>query len=153
MTTTERGNRKGLDEWEAVGKQGIHTLLLDSTGAEVPGFALSERIVEAELEKLFKSAKGRIIVSTFSSLLDRLGEIVKIAEKLGRKVAVSGFSMKTNIQIAQNLGYLKFEKGTIIPLEDINKYHDDKLLILCTGAQGEPNCKLRAHRERRASPH
>lgn len=138
----KEGKPRGLDEWEWVGKQGIHTLMLDSTGAEVPGWSTSERVVEAELEKLFKSAKGRIIVGTFASLLDRLGEIVKIAEKLGRKVAVSGFSMKTNLQIAQNLGYLKFQKGTIIPLEDIGSYHDDKLLIVSTGAQGEPNASL-----------
>lgn len=132
------GKPRGLDVWERVGKEGTHTLLIDSTGAEVPGFSVSERVVEAELEKLFRSAKGRILVGTFASLLDRLGEIIKIAEKLGRRVAISGLSMKTNLQIAQNLGYLKFEKGTIIPLEDIKKYHDDKLLILCTGAQGEP---------------
>lgn len=136
------GKPKNLDVWKKVGEEGIHTLLLDSTGAEVPGFTLSERVVEAELEKAFKTAKGRIIVGTFASLLDRLGEIVKIAEKLGRKVAISGLSMKTNLQIAQNLGYLKFEKGTIIPLEEIGKYHDDKILILATGAQGEPKASL-----------
>ncbi len=136
------GKLKGLDIWERVGKEGIHTLMLDSTGAEVPGFALSERIVEAELEKTFRSAPGRILVGTFASLLDRLGEIVKIAEKLGRHVAVTGRSMSTNLQIAQNLHYFKFQKGTIIPLEEIGKYKDEKLLILCTGAQGEPKGAL-----------
>ena len=95
--------------------------------------------MEAELEKLFKKIEGRILVGTFASLLDRLQEIIKIAEKLGRKVAISGYSMKGNIQIAQNLGYMKFQKGTLVPLEDIEKYDDDKLMILCTGAQGEPN--------------
>jgi ribonuclease J len=133
------GKPKGLETWKWVGDQGIHTLMLDSTGAEVPGFALSERVVEAELERLFRQAEGRILVGTFASLLDRLGEIIKIAERLGRKVAISGRSMKTNTQIAQNLGYFKFQKGTIVPLEEIGKYRDDKLLILCTGAQGEPN--------------
>ncbi len=133
------GKPRGLETWEWVGSQGVHTLMLDSTGAEVPGFALSERIVEAELEKIFKAAPGRIMVGTFASLLDRLGEIIKIAEKLGRRVAISGLSMKMNVQIAQNLGYFKFEKGTIVPLEEIGKYRDDKLLLLCTGAQGEPN--------------
>jgi ribonuclease J len=136
------GKPRGLDIWERVGKEGIHTLMLDSTGAEVPGFALSERVVEAELEKTFRSAPGRILVGTFASLLDRLGEIVKIAEKLGRHVAVTGRSMSTNLQIAQNLHYFKFQKGTIIPLEEIGKYRDEKLLILCTGAQGEPKGAL-----------
>lgn len=133
------GNPLGIETWKRVGEEGIHTLLLDSTNAEVPGLSMSERVVEAELEKVFTAAEGRILVGTFSSLLDRLGEIIKIAEKLGRKVAISGLSMKTNLQIAQNLGYLKFKKDTFIPLEEINKYHDNKLMLLCTGSQGEPN--------------
>ncbi len=136
------GKPKGLDIWKKVGEEGIHTLMLDSTGAETPGFALSERVVEAELEKLFKAAEGRIVVATFASLLDRLGEIMKIAERLGRKVAVSGYSMKNNIQITQKLGYLKFDKNTLIPLEEIGKHRDNKILILSTGAQGEPNASL-----------
>ncbi len=136
------GNPKNLDVWEKIGKQKIHTLLLDSTGAEEPGYSVSERVVEQELEKLFKKATGRIILGTFASLLDRLAEIIKIAERLNKKVAISGLSMKTNIQIARNLGFMKIKKDVIIPLEDIRKYHDDKLLILCTGAQGEPNASL-----------
>jgi ribonuclease J len=136
------GKPRGLDVWKKVGEEKIHTLMLDSTGAEVPGFALSERVVERELEKLFKNAPGRIIVGTFASLLDRLSEIIKIADRLGRRVAISGFSMKSNIQIAQNLGYLKIPKGTLIPLEEIANHKDEKVLIICTGAQGEPNAAL-----------
>ena len=136
------GKPRGLETWKWVGEQKIHTLMLDSTGAETPGFALSERVVEQELEKLFRAAEGRIIVGTFASLLDRLGEIIKIATKLGRKVAISGFSMKSNIEIAQRLGYLKDQKGTLIPIEELGRHKDDKVLILCTGAQGEPNASL-----------
>ena len=136
------GNPRDLDIWENIGKQKIHTLLLDSTGAEEPGFSVSERIVERELEKLFKKAEGRIIVGTFASLLDRIAEIIKIADRLEKKVAISGSSMKTNIQIARNLGYMKVEKDAIVPLEEIGKYRDDKILILCTGAQGEPNAQM-----------
>jgi len=136
------GKARGLDVWEKIGRQKIHTLLMESTGAEEPGYSISERVVEQELEKLFKKASGRIILGTFASLLDRLAEIIKIAERLNKKVAISGLSMKTNIQIARNLGFMKIKKDVIIPLEDIRKYHDDKLLILCTGAQGEPNASL-----------
>ncbi|MBI5732469.1 ribonuclease J [Candidatus Jorgensenbacteria bacterium] len=136
------GKPRGLDTWKWVGEQGVHTLMLDSTGSEMPGYALSERIVEAELEKIFKAAKGRLLVGTFASLLDRLGEIIKIAAKLNRHVAISGLSMKSNVEIAQRLGYLKVEKNTIIPLEEIKKYPDEKILILCTGAQGEPKASL-----------
>lgn len=136
------GKPRGLENWKRVGKEGIHTLMLDSTGSEVPGFSLSERVVEKELEKIFREAKGRIFVGTFASLIDRIAEIVKIADKLGRKVAVSGYSMKNNIEIAQNLGYMKVSKGAFIPLDDIKKYRDDKLMILATGAQGEENATL-----------
>jgi ribonuclease J len=136
------GKPRGLDIWKWVGEQKIHTLMLDSTGAEIPGWSLSERIVESELEKLFKKATGRIIVATFSSLLDRLSEIIKIAEKLGKKVAISGLSMKSNIQIAERLGCIKIRKETIIPIEEVNKYTDEKIMIISTGAQGEPNASL-----------
>jgi ribonuclease J len=136
------GKPRGLEIWKQVGDEGIHTLMLDSTGAGVPGFAMSERVVERELEKLFREAKGRIIVGTFASLLDRLIEMIKIAEKLGRHVALSGYSMKNNMEIARRLGYLKVEKNTIIPLESIGKYRDDKVIILSTGAQGEPKASL-----------
>lgn len=131
-----------MDIWKNLGEQKIHTLLLDSTGADKQGYSLSERTVEAEIEKIFKKAEGRILVGTFASLLDRLGEIIKIAEKHNRKVFISGFSMKTNIQIAQNLGYMKIKKETIASLDELGKYRDDKIVILCTGAQGEPNASL-----------
>ncbi|MEK7482021.1 MAG: ribonuclease J, partial [Patescibacteria group bacterium] len=136
------GNPKNMDTWEKIGKQKIHTLLLDSTGADKEGFSISERVVEAEIEKIFKKAGGRIIVATFASLLDRLSEIIKIAEKYDRKIFISGFSMKNNIQIAQNLGFMKIKKETIAPLDEINKYRDDKIVLLCTGAQGEANASL-----------
>lgn len=136
------GKPQGLEEYERIGKIGIHTLFLDSTRAEEPGFSLSERIVEKNLEEIIRKAGGRVIIGIFSSLLTRIAEIIRIAEKHGRKVAVSGLSMKTNIQIAQNLGYIKIKKGTLISLEEIHKYKDEKILILSTGAQGEPNASL-----------
>ncbi len=134
----EDGTPRGIDTWKRVGDEGINLLMLDSTGAETPGYALSERVVEAELRKIFAAAEGRILVGTFASLIDRLGEIVKIAEELGRKVAISGLSMKTNLGIAQSLGYIHIKKDTIIPLEELHKHKDNKVMILCTGAQGEP---------------
>jgi len=136
------GKPRGMETWEWLGKQDIHTLLLDSTGAEKPGWSMSERIVERELEKLIVNASGRVIIATFASLLDRLYEIIKIAERNGRRVALSGYSMKTNVQIAQNLGYMKIAKDTLIPIEEISQLRDEKVLILSTGAQGEGNASL-----------
>lgn len=136
------GKPQGLEEFERIGKMGVHTLFLDSTNAEEPGYSLSERVVEKNIEEIFKKSQGRIIIAIFASLLTRISAILKIAEKYDRRVALSGLSIKTNIQIAQNLGYLKIKKGLIIPLEEIHKYQDDKILILSTGAQGEPNASL-----------
>ena len=111
------GNPEGLEIFEKLGKAGIHTLLLDSTNADIEGQSVPEKIVEKNLEMLFKNAKGRIIVATFSSLLTRLAEIIKIAEKLGKKVAINGRSMKDNVEIAKNLGYMKFKKENVIAVE------------------------------------
>jgi len=138
----KEGQAIGLDEFRQIGKMGVHTLLIDSTNADIPGRNVSERIVEENLAKLFEKAEGRVIVATFASLITRLGEMVKIGLELKRKIFISGYSMKTNVQIAQNLGYLKIPKGTILPMEELHKYKDDKILILCTGAQGEPNASL-----------
>ena len=138
----ENNKPKGLDVFEAIGKMNIHTLSLDSTNAELPGYSVSERTVEKNIEEIIKKSKGRIIIAMFASLLTRIAEIIKIAEKQKRYVAISGASMKNNIQIAQNLGYLKIKKQSTIPIQDIHHYKDNQLLILSTGAQGEPNASL-----------
>lgn len=136
------GNPIGQDAFEKMGRENIHTLFLDSTNAERQGLSVSERVVEKNIEDLFAKAKGRIIVGMFSSLLSRVSEILKIAERHNRKVALSGYSLKTNIQIAQNLGYIKTKKGLIVSLEEVRQYNDDQVLILSTGAQGESNASL-----------
>ncbi len=138
----DEGNVHGTEEFERLGKMGVHTFMVDSTAAERPGHSVSEKTVEKNLEEIFRAAEGRIAVATFSSLITRIAEIIKIAEKIGRKVALNGYSMKTNIQIAQNLGFVKAKEGTLISVEEISKYKDDKVLILTTGAQGESNAGL-----------
>ncbi|MFA5173232.1 MAG: ribonuclease J [Candidatus Paceibacterota bacterium] len=153
----KKGNPLGLDNFERVAKENIHSLFMDSTNAERPGKTVSDEVVEQNLEKIFREAKGRIIVGTFASLLDRIYKVIQIADRLGRKVAVSGRSMQENIRIAQGLGYIKTKKGVLIGLDEIHKYRDDKLLILSTGAQGEPNASLMKiingeHRQIRIKP-
>jgi ribonuclease J len=138
----DEGEPQGLDEFERIGKMGVHSFMIDSTNAEKPGHSVSEKTVERNLEEIFKKAEGRIIVATFASLLTRIAEIIKIAEKLGRKVALNGYSMKTNVAIAQTLGFIKAKEGTIIAVEEVNKTKDNKILILSTGAQGESNAGL-----------
>lgn len=138
----DKGNPYHLDVVERIGKMGVHTFMADSTNAEKPGFSVSEKTVEKNLAELFEKIEGRIILATFSSMITRLGEIMHIAEKLGRKVAINGRSMKNNIQIARNLGYIKVADDTIIPVEEIHKYRDKNIMILTTGAQGESNAGL-----------
>src|SRR3989338_3349628 len=130
------------DVFERLGSMNIHTAFIDSTNADLPGHSLSEEIVVEELEKLMKNAKGRLIITTFASLLTRLGEIIEIAEKLGKKIALNGRSMKTNISIAQSLGFIRVKKDTFIAIEEVHQYPDEKILILSTGGQGEPNAGL-----------
>jgi len=139
---SEDGVANGLDEVKRVGDMGVHTFMCDSTNAEEPGRTLSERTVEKNLEALFKEAEGRIILTTFSSMLTRIAEIIKISEKLGRKVILNGRSMKDNVQIAQTMGYIKIKKGTLVTPEEMNKLKDDKVMIITTGNQGESNSGL-----------
>jgi len=134
--------KEHLEIFERLGKLGIHSMFIDSTNSLEEGHAASERVVEKNLEELFKKADGRIIVATFGSLVTRLAEIIKIAEKMGRRIALNGRTMKDNVQIAINMGFIKAKKETIIPLEEVNKHRDDKVMILTTGGQGEPNAGL-----------
>lgn len=126
-----------------IGKKGITLLMSDSTGAEQEGHSLSELEIYKNLEEIFKKAKGRVIIATFSSLINRLQQVITLSEKYGRKVAVVGRSMKSNVWLSKELGYLKTEKGTILKkIGDVNKYNDDEVTIMCTGAQGEQTAGL-----------
>lgn len=126
-----------------IGKRGVTVLYTDSTGAEREGHSISEKVVETNLEKIFASHPNqRIITATFSSMIDRLQQMVSIAEKHGRKVAVDGYSMKTNVAIAKEIGFMDYRKETVITPEESNKLSPGKVLILCTGAQGEDNAVL-----------
>jgi len=136
------GNVVDIKTYERLSKMDIHSIFIDSTSADVKGQSKSEELVEKNLKDLFENAKGRIIVATFASLLTRIATMMKLAEKMGRKVAVNGRSMKDNVQIAKNLGYIKFPKDHIISMEEIHKYKDNEIVILTTGAQGESTAGL-----------
>jgi ribonuclease J len=127
-----------------IGSQGVLALMADSTDAEHEGYQISETRVGEEMEKIFEDASGRIIVGTFASLLNRVQQIISIAEKFGRKVMIEGRSMTTNVEIAHQLGYMKIKPGTLLEAEHYNerKYPDDKIVIIGSGAQGEQNAFL-----------
>ena len=124
------------------GAKGVLAIMSDSTNADSPGHQISERQVSVELERIFQSAKGRIIIGTFSSLLTRAQQIITLAEKYGRKLLIEGRSMNNNIEIAHQLGYMQIKPGTIIEEGAAGKLPDEKIVILCTGAQGEKNAVL-----------
>jgi len=125
-----------------LGNEGVVALLSDSTNSNKPGHQISEKEIGKNLEQLIKSVKGRIILGTFSSQLSRVKQIIEIAEMHGRKIAIDGYSMKTNVEIAKQLGYLKFQQSTIITPEQMDKYPKHKVMLICTGAQGERRAAL-----------
>lgn len=119
-------------------KQGIDLLLSDSTNATVPGFTKSEAEVGPNLLHAIKNAPGRVFVASFSSHIHRLQQICDAACKCGRKVVVTGRSMLTNTHVARELGYLNIDDADIIDAFDIDNLPDDKIVVMCTGSQGEP---------------
>ncbi len=119
-------------------KQGIDLLLSDSTNATVPGFTKSEAVVGPNLLHAIMNAPGRVFVASFSSHIHRLQQICDAARKCGRKVVVTGRSMLTNTRVARELGYLNIDDADIIDAFDIDNLPDDKIVVMCTGSQGEP---------------
>ena len=131
------GEHFDLQKLAEHGAKGVLCLLSDSTNAEVPGHTPSERSVYPNLDRIFTQAEGRIMVTTFSSSVHRVNMILDLAQKQGRKVAVVGRSMLNVIAHARKLGYIKCRDDIFEPLRSVNRLPDDKVLILCTGSQGE----------------
>jgi len=131
-----------FERLKRIGKRGISLLMSESTGAEQEGHSLSEKTIFENLDKIFQKTKGRIIAASFASLINRIQQLITLSERYNRKVALEGYSLKTNIEICETLGKIKTKKGTIISTKDIGKYPDSKITILCTGAQGEENASF-----------
>jgi ribonuclease J len=125
-----------------IGSQGILALMSDSTNASQPGHQMSESEISTNLVDIVTKAPGRLIIGTFASLLSRIKQIIEICEKNGKVVAIDGFSMKSNIEIAKELGYMKFNPKTIVDMKRINDFPNNKVVVICTGAQGEKNASL-----------
>ncbi len=119
-------------------KQGVDLLLSDSTNATVPGFTKSEAEVGPTLNDVIKNAPGRVFVASFSSHIHRLQQICDAAKRCGRKIVVTGRSMLTNTRVARELGYLKIDEQDIIDAYEVNGIPDDRIVVMCTGSQGEP---------------
>lgn len=135
-------NVMDLHKFAELGKKGVLVLLADSTNVERPGYTMSEKTVGDTFNDIFLKAPERIIVATFASNVHRVQQIINAAEMYNKKIVISGRSMINTINVAYELGYLKIKEGTLIDINDMNKYKDNEIVILTTGSQGEPMSAL-----------
>ncbi|MCD7733767.1 MAG: ribonuclease J [Clostridiales bacterium] len=135
--TPVSGGMIDLTRLGELGKEGVLCLLCDSTNVERPGFTKSEAAVGASFDALFKGCDERIIVTTFASNVDRIQQIINVASRYGRKVAVSGRSMENAMKVSTRLGYMNIPDGVLVDLNQIKGLPKDKVCIITTGSQGE----------------
>ncbi len=128
---------KEKETWGNLGKEKNILFIGDSTNAERDGFSIPEQRVHTNIENIVRDVRGRLIVGTFASQFERMIRIIMICEQLGKKVALEGRSIKTNLDIAELSGLMKVKSDTIIPIQDIGNYPSDRIVVLATGAQGE----------------
>ena len=137
------GDAIDLQRFAEIGKKGVLALMCDSTNAERKGFTMSERTVGKTFDNIFAEHKNtRIIIATFAPNVDRVQQIINSAYKYGRKVAVEGRSMVNVIGTAAELGYLQIPDKTLIDIDQIKNYPDDKVVLITTGSQGESMAAL-----------
>jgi ribonuclease J len=140
--TPIEGEPMDLARYAALGEEGVLAYFGDSTNAERAGYVSSEKIVGETFNEVFETTKGRIIVASFASHIHRISQVVEAAKKHGRLVGVTGRSMIRNVQIARDLGYLDLPAPMLVDQRDINQVPDGDIVILTTGAQGEPLAAL-----------
>lgn len=140
--TPVHGSGPDFGRLAQLAQEGVMVLLADSTGAERPGWTPSESTLNAAFDDIFRRAPGRIIVSTFASLLSRVQQVLDAAHAHHRKVALAGYSMQENAKIAQRLGYLNVPRGALVEIDKIKSMPPEKVVIITTGAQGQPEAAL-----------
>lgn len=140
--TPADGVLSDISKMSVIGKQGLIALFSDSTNSTKPGHTISERVVGENLKSSIAKTSGRIVIAAFSSLIGRIQQIIDFAAEHDRFVFLSGRSMDENMAVAHKLGYLKIPKDIIKPIKDVNKYPDERVLIITTGSQGEPMSAL-----------
>jgi ribonuclease J len=136
------GRITDLRAFARFGEEGVDLFMTDSTNAEVPGFTTGERDIAPAIEAVFRNASRRVIVACFSSHVHRVQQVLDAAHADGRKVAMVGRSMLRNMGIAEELGFLKVPPGVLVDLKKLTDYPDNKIVLICTGSQGEPMAAL-----------
>ncbi len=140
--TPVNGIPTDLSRLAQVGAQGVLLLLSDSTYAELPGYTPSEKVVGEALEHIMVKATGRIIITTFASLISRIQQVIDAAAKHGRRVFIVGRSMSDNVRMANELGYLRIAENALGRMDELRNNPHEKTVILTTGSQGEPTSGL-----------
>src|SRR6059058_4382002 len=136
------GQRTDVGKLAEVGNRGVSLLLGDSTNAERAGVTQSERVVGEAFRQIIPQRTGKVLVSSFASNVHRMQQAVDVAVDLGRKVCVIGRSMRKNVNIARNLGYMEVPDGVIVKPDELAEFPPNRQLIVCTGSQGEPMSAL-----------
>lgn len=141
--TPSKGTMIDLGKFAELGRKGVLALFADSTNAERPGYTQTERTISDSFDRLFKKGeKSRIIIASFASNISRVQQIINCAKKYKRKVAFSGRSMLNYMQISKEFGYLDIPDGTLIDIDKLNDYPNEKVVLITTGSQGEPMSAL-----------
>lgn len=135
--TPLQGEMTDLARFSELGNEGVLALMMDSTNVEKPGYTPTERTVGSNLEKLFDGCDKRIIITTFASNVDRIQQIINVAHKYKRKVAFTGRSLENILKVCSELGKMKIPEGILVDMEHIKTIPNNKLVIICTGSQGE----------------
>lgn len=137
LDTNKLESQKILAKLNSFAQRGVKLLLLESTNVEIKSDKVAESVVHDTIAGIFAKTKGRLVVTSFASALDRIQGVMNSAQKYHRKVAIAGRSMDKTINIAMNLGYLKIPRNVIADIRQVDKIPDNQLVILCTGSQGE----------------
>ena len=132
------GLRTDVGRLAELGNRGVDLLCGDSTNAERPGFTQSERVVGEAFRQIIPARSGRVLISSFASNIHRMQQAIDVAGETGRKVAVVGRSMKRNLNVARNLGYIEMAEELLVRPQDLDEYAPHQQLVICTGSQGEP---------------
>jgi ribonuclease J len=139
---TPVGAEINLGKIAKLGTEGVDLLLSDSTNAEIEGYTPSERAVIGAINDIFENAEGRLIISTFSSNISRIQQIIEAAVAFKKKLVIIGRSMENAVSMSRKLGYIKIPDSSIVPSEDVRSIRPEETVIICTGSQGEPMAAL-----------
>lgn len=136
------GNKPDYSRLASFADRGVKLLMADSTNADKKGWTPSESTIEPAFEKVFKVAKGRIMIATFASLISRVQQVANVARKYGRKMVITGYTMREYIKLARNIGYLDIPEDMLIDISKLDSIEPHKVVLMVTGSQGEPSAVL-----------